>query len=81
MAVDTKAKRFAMLNFSSGALLPVSDGSIDAADRAHFLELYGGIALAEPAIIAVVVGAPGRKAERKPLPTTTGPMECLPMWQ
>ncbi len=45
MAVDTKAKRFSMLSFSDGALLPVADGSIGTADRAHLLWLYGGIAL------------------------------------
>ena len=46
MAIDTKAKRFQMLSFSDGALLPNPDGTIAAEDRAHLLWLYGGIALA-----------------------------------
>ena len=46
MAIDTKAKRFQMLSFSDGALLPDPDGTIAAEDRAHLLWLYGGIALA-----------------------------------
>ena len=46
MAIDTKAKRFQMLSFSDGALLPNPDGTIAAEDRAHLLWLYGGIAFA-----------------------------------
>lgn len=44
MAVDTKGKRFSMLNFGQGdALLPIADGSFDQADRQHLLGLYSGI--------------------------------------
>ena len=46
MAIDTKDKRFNMLDFGLGdALLPDRDGSIDANDRAHLLDLYGGNSL------------------------------------
>jgi hypothetical protein len=45
MAVDTKAKRFSMLAFGSGGILPDPDGTIAAADRAHLLWLYSGLAL------------------------------------
>lgn len=47
-AIDDKDKRFSMLNFADGstlALLPDRDGSIDANDRVHLLDLYGGISL------------------------------------
>ena len=42
MAVDTRRKRFAMLNFGDdiGAVLPVPDGTITALDRATLLALY-----------------------------------------
>lgn len=51
MAVDTKAKRFSMLNFGSIStdLLPDPDGTIGQADRQHLLDLYGGILAAAPA--------------------------------
>jgi len=46
MAIDTKAKRMAMLSFAS----PLAwqhhfevDGAIDADDRVHLLHLYGGL--------------------------------------
>lgn len=46
MAIDTRAKRFSMLNFSEGdCLLPDADGSFDSADRAFLLGLYAGISL------------------------------------
>lgn len=50
MAVDTKAKRFQMLNFGSVStdLLPDPDGTIAQADRQHLLDLYGGILAAAP---------------------------------
>ena len=51
MAIDTRAKRFSMLNF--GVPWPVAlweaDGTIDADDRAHLLNLYAGITLDEGA--------------------------------
>jgi hypothetical protein len=44
MAIDSKAKRFSMLNFGEAcALLPDPDGSFDQADRQHWLGLYSGI--------------------------------------
>lgn len=49
MAIDTKAKRFSMMNMGHpGAtiILPAPDGTIDAGDRAHLLGLYSGITLA-----------------------------------
>jgi len=45
MAVDSKAKRFSMLAMGRGAILPAPDGTIAAADRAHLLWLYAGIAM------------------------------------
>ena len=48
MAVDTRQKRFSMMNFSwvPSLVLFEADGSVDADDRAHLLNLYSGIALA-----------------------------------
>lgn len=45
MAIDTKPRRFQMLNFGSIStdLLPDPDGTISAPDRQHLLDLYGGI--------------------------------------
>ena len=57
MAIDTKAKRFQMLSFSDGALLPDPDGTIAAEDRAHLLRLYGGIALSAVVDIASITFA------------------------
>lgn len=52
MAVDTKAKRFSMLNFGEGdILLPDSDGSFSQGDRQHLLGLYSGILAA--AVVAL----------------------------
>ena len=51
MAIDTRQKRFSMLNFSwvPPVALFEADGTVDADDRAHLLNLYSGIALASPA--------------------------------
>ncbi len=47
MAIDTEAKRAAMLNVASGPVVPVRlivpDGTIEKIDRFHFLKIYGGI--------------------------------------
>lgn len=46
MAVDTREKRFAMLNFGDGTHIHAmfeADGVVDADDRAHLLDLYGGL--------------------------------------
>lgn len=51
-AIDTTEKLLSLLNFNTPFLfiLPEADGSIDAGDRLHLLNLYSGIA-------AQVVGA------------------------
>ncbi len=65
MAVDTRQKRFSMMNFGVGQhfmTLPEADGAIDADDRAHFLTLYSGITLAAPGggrIMSSLVGPGG----------------------
>lgn len=49
MAVDTREKRMSMLNFGDGCslhLLFEADGTVDADDRLHLLDLYSGIAAA-----------------------------------
>ncbi len=52
MAVDTAEKRFSMMNFGglpgTLKLMFEPDGSVDADDRAHMLDLYAGIALDAP---------------------------------
>jgi hypothetical protein len=50
MAIDTRQKRFSMLNFSwvPPVALFEADGSVDADDRAHLLNLYSGITLENP---------------------------------
>ncbi len=51
MAIDTREKRFAMLNFADGLYIHAqfeADGAVDADDRAHLLDLYGGITLDDP---------------------------------
>ena len=50
MAIDTQAKRYAMMAFRRGGILPVPSGTIAAADRAHLLWLYGGITLTGAAV-------------------------------
>ncbi len=49
MAIDTRERRFSMLNFSDGTHILVTqevDSTVDASDRATLLDLYNGIALA-----------------------------------
>lgn len=62
MAVDTRQKRFSMINFGEGDLcLFEADAAVDADDRAHLLGLYSGIALDNPAAIETspyVLGMP-----------------------
>ena len=49
MAVDSKAKRFSMLNFAKGyVLLPDPDGTLGASDRMHRLGCYAGIVASVP---------------------------------
>ena len=49
MAVDTREKRFSMLNFGDGTHIQATfeaDGSVDLDDRQHLLDCYSGIAFA-----------------------------------
>ena len=49
--IDTRQKRFSMMGFGDGTYIHTkfeADGTIDADDRAHLLDLYSGIALAAP---------------------------------
>lgn len=49
MAVDTREKRFSMLNFGDGTNIHAlfeADGSVDLDDRQHLLDCYSGIAFA-----------------------------------
>ncbi len=49
MAVDTREKRFSMLNLGDGAHLHATfeaDGAVDLDDRQHLLDCYSGIAFA-----------------------------------
>lgn len=48
MAIDTAEKRFSMMGFASIGLFAVPTGTVDAEERATFLNLYGGIALDVP---------------------------------
>ncbi len=60
MAVDSRSKRFSMMNFAHfGPSLSLfeADGAVDADDRAMLLGLYGGNALDSP---VVVTGLQGR---------------------
>lgn len=47
MAVDTAAKRLSMLGFGDDAFGVTPTGTVDAAARASFVDLYQGIALGE----------------------------------
>ncbi len=61
MAIDTKEKRFSMLNFGDGTtlhLLPDPDGTIDSGDRQHLLDCYSGIAFGgAPAGLPIPIAA------------------------
>ncbi len=51
MAVDTREKRFSMLNFGDGTTihtLPEADGAIDLDDRQHLLDCYSGNSFGAP---------------------------------
>ena len=46
MSIDTAEKRFSMMGLGNPVLkLVVPSGSVDASERATFLDLYAGIAL------------------------------------
>lgn len=47
MAIDTREKRFSMLNFGDGGHVHATfeaDGTVDLDDRQHLLDCYSGIA-------------------------------------
>ena len=58
MAIDTRSKRFSMINMASGMdgcgihTLFEADGTVDADDRASLLDLYNGNALDAPVVEA-----------------------------
>lgn len=53
MAIDTREKRFSMMDFGDGniGVLHEPDGSVDLDDRQHLLGCYSGIAFAELGIL------------------------------
>lgn len=63
MAIDTRNKRASVLGWGLAALvaLPLPDGAIGAADRAHVRGLYAGIdigsSVPEPAVIRIAAVA------------------------
>lgn len=51
--MDTRQKRFSMMNFASGravsqATLFEADGTVDKDDRQHLLDCYSGVAFQTP---------------------------------
>jgi len=56
MAIDSAGKRASALAFASASLLvlPIADGTIDAADQQHLLKLYSGNAVAAAVLVPVV---------------------------
>jgi hypothetical protein len=65
MAIDTREKRFSMLNFGDGTHIHATfeaDGTVDKDDRQHLLDCYSGISFAAPGggrIIIRLVGPGG----------------------
>ncbi|MEE9584777.1 MAG: hypothetical protein V3W51_04770 [Candidatus Brocadiales bacterium] len=56
MAVDSRQKRFSMLNFGDGTHIHATfeaDGAVDLDDRQHLLDCYSGIAFGAPAAQSV----------------------------
>ena len=72
MAIDTREKRFSMLNFGDGNHFHATfeaDGTVDLDDRQHLLDCYSGIAFAvavPPVAPVVLAGGGGRIELRKP---------------
>lgn len=53
MAIDSRERRFSMLNFGDGTHIHATveaDGTIDLDDRQHLLDCYSGIAFAGGAV-------------------------------
>lgn len=64
MAIDTREKRFSMLNFGDGTHIHATfeaDGTVDLDDRQHLLDCYSGIAFAGGAITnrLLLINPPG----------------------
>ena len=58
MAIDSKAKRFSMMNFGKRFIvLPPPTGTVDAAARATLLGMYSGISKAVSAVTASLQNA------------------------
>lgn len=56
MAVDTAKKRFSMMNFSDGVVIPFAapSGALTQGDKQHLLDCYSGIDFAgAPAPVVV----------------------------
>ena len=51
MAVDTREKRFSMMNYDGihSTSLFEADGTVDQDDRQHLLDMYSGILFDNPA--------------------------------
>ena len=58
MAIDTKSKRFSILNSGDGSLLhltPDLDGSFTSPDWQHLLDCYSGIPFGAPPVVDVEI--------------------------
>lgn len=56
MTIDTKNKRFSILNLGDGShiyLTPDPDGSFNLGDQQHFLDCYSGIPFGPPPVVDV----------------------------
>jgi len=57
MAVDTREKRFSMMNFSDGTgtqTLFEVDGTVNLDDKQHLLDCYSGIAFNDISGVSIV---------------------------
>ena len=52
MAVNTAERRYSMLNFGMGDIMPAPDGTVDKVDRATHIELYSGFDLDAGGVVA-----------------------------
>jgi hypothetical protein len=60
MAIDTREKRFSMLNFGNGTHIHATfeaDGAVDLDDRQHLLDCYSGIAFNDISGVTVIAQA------------------------
>lgn len=69
MSIDSREKRFSILNFGDGTHIHATfeaDGAIDLDDRQHLLDCYSGIEFEEAVVVVVEVDEPvGGKLSRK----------------